>query len=1212
MKKTFCLARATLLLLVMMLTTMTALAQNPTTYDELVIAINNVTDGGTVTLGGNVDLGSLGSSSGIETQTGANFTLDLNGHVLKGSSTNAVILVNDFTTLVITDGAGGGSIINEHTNNGYAVMNSGTVTISGGTFSGRSGLCNSSGGTMTVSGGTISCSVSGNGAAIENNATLTVSGGTLIGTGGNSAGILNGGTANVGACTIKGCGNGILNTSTLNLTALPTFGSGTDANDSDIRLYTPYKIITFSADIAAAPANPIVVSYYDLAPPVTFTSGYATHCAGINPADMFTYYGGATTNIIATLDGDEVQFMLIPIPYIDENGQKQTLDDYNVIGCSQTFYSDWYVVTRDVTLSSLSFSDDAYIILCDGAKLTVKDNNGRGDITGNDRSITIYGQSAGTGAIEAGAIKVNTSKATGANFTLYGGNLDINRLEACNIYIYDGSITATTANNKTAIYSGALTRIYGGNVTVTANGCNGIESAGEMVDIRGGQVTVTATGDNCSGIQADAGEIGISGGQVTANATGTNSYGMRGYASSEIYLGWTNATDFITASSYYVENGEIYIAGGKTMINGSEILSGTIYDVNNGNPIGDLSAIAGKKLQPYIEWSGTGAKDDPWIIEYPCQLDLLAQRVNDGTDYSGKYFKLGADIAYSHTTDWNDATSTENNYTAIGYFDSQDPGDYDDDINCYFCGTFDGDGHTISGIRIYKAGTSDTDECQGVFGKIGAGGAVKNLTLSDSRITGYSQIGGVVGYNEGSTDNCHSLASVVVSSNGNVNSGTIGGIVGDCCSNITDCTSEATITGGDGASACYYLGGIAGNVYSGGCINNCTSEATITVGNGASNCFAFGGIAGQINMGSIINCTSSATITVGDGVSDCDAFGGISGYNFNCTLTGNLVIGATISGSRSLGAIMGEIYNNGITLANNYYSGCTLNGTPTSSNIGCGSHGDINSNDGAVPAFILSETEAVPAMNENDKVVFRRSFTKDVASTVCLPFAIDATQAGAAGKFYTFAGVDKSGEKWEVIMQETDTSVDPPVGNEVSTLAANTPYLFKPAATGPVLFYGTAPASVSAGETSDTEGWTFRGTYEKRQWDDTHNQDEIGRIYGFAAQSYDGGSYNVSPGDFVKAMAGASIAPFRAYLQFTPSSSARRRGAADNEVLPSRMSVRLVNADGTAAAIGTIDTKTGEVRFDSDAWFTLDGRRLHSAPSTRGIYIKNGKKVVIK
>ncbi len=884
---------------------------------------------------------------------------------------------------------------------------------------------------------------------------------------------------------------------------------------------------------------------------------YASSYSGtVTIADGKTLYNG-TEGLSGTINSDDFASKLNgktlrtydyrTVSYVKADGTTGSADAIPLTG--STYYdvtlgsngeTTWYVVNSDVNYNAITLIGNVNIILCDDKTMTA-DGSAASAISGEygyNNSLTIYGQSAGTGKLVAQCGEGNR------------------------------------------ISSGAIT-------------------------INGG--TVDATGGDDSAINA-SGDITINGGNVSATGY---PYGIE--ASGNITLGWTKATDQIYASSY---SGTVKIAAGQTLSDGTNT-----YDENT--PSATLAALTNVTLKP--QWTGSGdSESDPYMINRPGELDLLAQRVNAGTSYSGKFFKLGADIAYSHTTEWNNAESTENNYTAIGYFDSQDPGDYDDDINCYFCGTFDGDGHTVSGIRIYKAGTSDTDECQGVFGKIGAGGAVKNLTLSDSRITGYSQIGGIVGYNEGSTENCHSLASVVVSSNGNDNSGTIGGIVGDCCSNITNCTSEATITGGDGASACYYLGGIAGNVYSGGCINNCTSEATITVGNGASNCFAFGGIAGQINMGSIINCTSSATITVGDGVSDCDAFGGISGYNYQCTLTGNLVIGATISGSSSLGAIMGEIYYDGITLANNYYSGCTLNGTPTSSNIGCGSHGDINSNDGAVRAIILSETGAVPTMDENDKVVFRRSFTKDVASTVCLPFGIDATQAAAAGKFYTFVGVDKSGEKWEVIMQEADTSVDPPVtGNEATTLDANTPYLFKPAATGPVLFYGTAPASVSAGETSDTEGWTFRGTYEKRQWDDTHNQDEIGRIYGFAAQAAtstaESGSHDIEAGQFIRIAGGPNsyALPFRAYLKYEPApQSAARRTASE---LPTTMTVRLIGANGETTEITTLNVEHGTfsqrecgVARNDDSWYSLDGRKLNAKPTQKGMYIYKGKKVIVK
>lgn len=238
---------------------------------------------------------------------------------------------------------------------------------------------------------------------------------------------------------------------------------------------------------------------------------------------------------------------------------------------------------------------------------------------------------------------------------------------------------------------------------------------------------------------------------------------------------------------------------------------------------------------------------------------------------------------------------------------------------------------------------------------------------------------------------------------------------------------------------------------------------------------------------------------------------------------------------------------------------------------------------------------------------YKRTFSQGVASTVCLPFA---HTPNGEGTYYTFTSIDKNASPWTVTM----------TSNTAASLEANKPYMFMPTSTGEVTFSGTAAfdLNLSSNTVEDpviTEGrWNLIGTYESRIWDGLNNTDEIGSVYGFAAQSYDGGSYNVSPGDFVKAASGASIAPFRAYLKYTTvgQQNASRRGAADNEALPSRMSVRHVDADGIVTAIGTIDTKTGEVSFDSDAWFTLDGRRLNGKPIQKGVYIKNGKKILVK
>ena len=154
-----------------------------------------------------------------------------------------------------------------------------------------------------------------------------------------------------------------------------------------------------------------------------------------------------------------------------------------------------------------------------------------------------------------------------------------------------------------------------------------------------------------------------------------------------------------------------------------------------------------------IAGGADGSEAHPYIITTTAGLDLLATRVNSriegfGNEYGGKYFKLGADIAYTYTTDWDDDTSTENNYTAIGNYSKA------------FCGIFDGDGHTVSGIRIYQPNT----EYQGLFGRVWAG-TVKNVILTDTRINGWGDVGGITGQiNGGATiQNCLVLNTAIQS-----------------------------------------------------------------------------------------------------------------------------------------------------------------------------------------------------------------------------------------------------------------------------------------------------------------------------------------------------------------------------------------------------------------------------------------------------------------
>jgi hypothetical protein len=53
-----------------------------------------------------------------------------------------------------------------------------------------------------------------------------------------------------------------------------------------------------------------------------------------------------------------------------------------------------------------------------------------------------------------------------------------------------------------------------------------------------------------------------------------------------------------------------------------------------------------------------------------------------------------------------------------------------------------------------------------------------------------------------------------------------------------------------------------------------------------------------------------------------------------------------------------------------------------------------------------------------------------------------------------------------------------------------------------------------------------------------------------------------------------------------------------------------VTLNTTTTGIGTLDTKTGDITLEG--WYTMDGRKLEGKPTKKGLYINNGRKIVIK
>ena len=243
----------------------------------------------------------------------------------------------------------------------------------------------------------------------------------------------------------------------------------------------------------------------------------------------------------------------------------------------------------------------------------------------------------------------------------------------------------------------------------------------------------------------------------------------------------------------------------------------------------------------------------------------------------------------------------------------------------------------------------------------------------------------------------------------------------------------------------------------------------------------------------------------------------------------------------------------------------------------------------------LTDGSAITALNDYTEqeiwVNYTRSFTDGKTSTVCLPFAY--TKKEGDGSFYAFTNIEKEGNDYVATMTEPAST----------TLTANTPYLYEPNATGKVDFSGTyeIPASLTAGSTT-SNGWTFKGTYETIEWTSAPTG-----TYGFSAENADG----ISQGQFVKVGEYVRIKPMRCYLENESFAGARGAKRAAAEPLPETIKVRLISANGEVTGIGTLQTKTGEFTLDNEAWYSLDGRRIVGKPSAKGIYVNNGKKVII-
>ena len=284
----------------------------------------------------------------------------------------------------------------------------------------------------------------------------------------------------------------------------------------------------------------------------------------------------------------------------------------------------------------------------------------------------------------------------------------------------------------------------------------------------------------------------------------------------------------------------------------------------------------------YNEGNSGDSESTPYIIDSLSDLKLLQERVNNGTEPSGKYYRLGADISLSADGPW----------TGIGFSNS-------------FKGHFDGNNKTIT------VNVSENIITTGLFYEVESSGtAVKNLTVkgtvtassttANGSLTGAVAAGIVFELQSGTIENCTFEGTVEARSNASGRACDAAGIVGSMKSAgiVRNCSLNGTIRAvGDGAVA----GGIV--CLQSGTVSDCATSSSSTVYASGGTSYA-GGIAGMAGEGRITGCTSNATI------SGATYRGGIAGLaTSSSTLSSNSYTGASKevgTGSSSSGGNSGN------------------------------------------------------------------------------------------------------------------------------------------------------------------------------------------------------------------------------------------------------------------------------------------------------------------
>ena len=372
-------------------------------------------------------------------------------------------------------------------------------------------------------------------------------------------------------------------------------------------------------------------------------------------------------------------------------------------------------------------------------------------------------------------------------------------------------------------------------------------------------------------------------------------------------------------------------------------------------------------------------------------------------------------------------------------------------------------------------------------------------------------------------------------------------------------------------------GGIAGYNH-GGIISECANLATV-IG------YICGGIAGETEGGTIRNCYNTGYI----GSNGSATFlAGIAGKNNGGTIE-RVFACCTVEAVGTYKAITAS----GSATNAFYYvktdKGATLDGSETLTGTALQARLNVSGvytiwqfTDGLPQLFVMSNNP-VYLMNDTDNTTFLETYQSQTRTvqlmdrtllannwnTLCLPFGMTAEQIttafGAGTRVMTLSGYDNDG-----------TTVTISYAN-ASTMEAGKPYIVKPTVTNPVFTDVTIDKTM---HDVTVAGATFKGTYEP-----------------VGLTAYDRRKLFLANNMLYYPTANLTVNACRAYLELTD----------EVPVSASNAPSLVIEFGGTT---GITDNKRETIT--KNHWYTIDGRKLNTKPTAKGVYIHNGRKEVLK